>query len=163
MPLAPTVTIKQAKEWLRKRLHDGADCPVCNQRVQMYKRKLNSGMAHALFQIHNHAGMQWTRVQDMPDAPKGGDYAKLRFWGLLESSGDRAGDGNSAGLWRVTTKGRNFLYGKTKVPAYIGTYNNQSFPLPDRDIPEITIREALGKRFNYDELLGGGREPATRP
>lgn len=92
----PKATIEYAREWLRERLHDGATCPACTQHVQLYKRKLNSGMAKALIQIYRHAGQEWTRVQDMPNAPKGGDYAKLRFWDLLIPRADRAQDGNSS-------------------------------------------------------------------
>lgn len=149
-----TTPLGKVKSWLRERLHDGANCPACGQRVQLYKRKLNSGMARALIQIYNHAETEWVKVQDIPDAPKGGDYAKLRFWGLLESSGDRADDGNSAGMWRVTEHGRAFVLNISTVPAYVGTYNNRTYRLPDADeVPLISIKDAIGSKFNYDELI----------
>lgn len=155
MSLAPSVTIQQAKDWLRKRLKEGADCPVCNQRVQMYRRKINSGMARALIQIYRHAGTEWTRVQDIPDAPRGGDYGKLRFWGLLEPRGDDAEDGNSAGYWRITDAGEAFVLGRLNVPSHVGTYNNRGYQLNDDEFTNIDIRAALGNKFDYDELLRG--------
>ena len=147
-------TIEEAKAWLRDRIYDGADCPVCTQRVQLYRRKLNAGMAKALIQIYRHAGTEWTRVQDIPSGPKGGDYAKLRFWGLLEPRGDVSEDGNSAGWWRVTDKGRAFVLDQAVVPSHVGTYNNKTYPLRD-PVTLITVREALGERFKYDELMQG--------
>jgi hypothetical protein len=43
-------TIEEAKTWLVKHAVAGhpVDCPVCEQRVVIYKRKLNSGMARVL-------------------------------------------------------------------------------------------------------------------
>lgn len=153
MPLNPRTTIDQARAWLRERLRDGAECPVCTQRVQLYRRKLNSGMVHALFRIYQHNSTEWTRVQDMPNAPKGGDYAKLRFWGLLEQNPARAEDGNSAGYWRVTADGVSFLMGSMSVPSHIGTFDNKVYPLRPDEYTLITAREALGNKFDYDELL----------
>jgi len=151
-PLNASASIQFARAWLRERLHDGADCPVCTQRVQLYRRKLNAGMAKALIQIYIQAGTEWTRVQDIPNGPKGGDYAKLRFWGLLEPRGDQAGDGNSAGWWRVTAAGQAFIHG-APAPSHVGTFNNQTYPLRE-PVTQITIREALGDKFDYDQLMG---------
>ena len=147
-------TIDEAKRWLRDRLNEGAECPVCRQHAQLYRRKLNAGMARALIQIYRHAGLEWTRVQDIPDGPRGGDYAKLRFWGFLEPRGDKADDGNSSGWWRVTIDGQRFLLNSMTAPSHVGTYNNKTYPLTD-PVAQISIQEALGDKFNYDDLLRG--------
>jgi len=153
MPLGPRSSIEAARAWLRQRLHEGADCPVCTQRVQLYKRKLNSGMAKALIQIYRYGGASWTRVQDIPDGPKGGDYAKLRFWGLLESSSERTDDGNSAGYWRVTPLGVDFVQGRKRVRSHVLTFNNKTYAMPE-EASMISVYEALGDRFDYNELMG---------
>ena len=63
----------------------------------------------------------WLHVEmDFRDVsiPSRGDYAKLRYWDLIEpkpGTSDRGGRTN--GFWRLTNKGRAFVNGEIAVPA----------------------------------------------
>ena len=130
----------------------GIECPCCNQWAKVYPRTLSHGYAKALIQIYREAHRTWVHVQSLPNGPKGGDYAKLRFWGLLEKSPERQEGEQSAGMWRVTRAGRLFVLGRSEVPKYALIYDDQFYGFEG---PEISIHEALGKKFRLDELLDG--------
>ena len=83
---------------------------------------------------------------------KGGDVAKLKYWGLLEEAVDVAReDGGKTGVWRFTELGAAWVQGRTTVPKYAYVYNGH---LRRLDGPPITIQQALGDRFNLRDLMG---------
>ncbi len=55
------------------------------------------------------------------------------------------------GWWKPTQWGIDFVYESTRVPKYVYLYDNH----PRRFSEEMTtIKEALGDRFDYEELMG---------
>ena len=46
-----------------------------------------------------------------------GEFAMLRFWGLIEEHGKLK--------WRITTKGVDFIFGRLSVQKYVYIYNNE--------------------------------------
>jgi len=144
-------TLAIAQREVEAGLTDGTHCPCCGQLAKAYHRKLNSGMASALIEVWKRHGVGWAHVPDI--APKvGGDFAKMRHWGLVQESLGLRADGGRQGDWRVTSLGKSFVRGLVTVPSHITVYNNA---VSGTDGPAITIREALGSRFNYDELMRG--------
>jgi hypothetical protein len=161
-------TLEDAKKWLRDRFGKGATCPCCNQFVKLYDRKLNKSMAYVLLLIARY----YRRVEVKPDAwlhvpsyiaevaignPRRaaavrGDWAKLKYWGLIEEKPDVRADGSSrVGYWRLTQLGRQFVAREVKVPARVFVYNGE--PL-HRDVEEqITIDDALTTEFSYAEIM----------
>lgn len=144
-------TLSRAQRQVRDGLADGTICPCCKQRAQEYHRKLNSGMASALIAVWVRFGQEWAHVPDVA-ARIGGDFAKLRHWGLVRESSGKREDGGRQGDWKITSLGREFVLGLTTVPSHITIFNNE---VSGRDGADITIRDALGDRFNYDELMRG--------
>ena len=51
-PLPEDATLEQAKEWLRVRFNEGAECPCCLQHVKLYRRPITSSMAYVLILLH---------------------------------------------------------------------------------------------------------------
>ena len=47
-------SLKEVKKDLKDAYEDGCICPCCHQHVQLYKRKLNSGMAITLLRMYKH-------------------------------------------------------------------------------------------------------------
>lgn len=144
----------QVREHLREHWHEGLACPACKQRVQLYRRKLNSGMAYALVVMWKRHGTRW---QDKTVTLRGvgaaaRDESLLRFWGLLEEDTRPREDGGRAGIWRVTLAGAEFVREQRRVQSHALVFDNVCYGL---DGDPITIRQALGNRFNLDELLGG--------
>ena len=158
-----TATIKEAKQWLRERFTDGASCPCCNQFVKRYKRKLNSSMAHALILIYkyfdNH-DMNWLHVPSYLSqisssaTVRGGDWSKLRYWGMIEAESAVRSDGSErVGNYRITNLGKRFVRREVRVLKFVFLYNGDVVA-GDGDDTRIYIDEALGEKFNYNELMG---------
>lgn len=151
-------SLAQAREWLEKKLEDGADCPCCGQRAQIYRRKLNSGMARALILIWKEAQRQIDLGALLEDAwvdirkinVRGGDYAKLAYWGLIEPHSEHD-DVKYSGLWRITKRGSDFVLRSAVVPDAVYVYNGSLLDMYDSKL--TNIKDALGSKFNFEELL----------
>ena len=166
-PAKPTSTLVEAKKWLRARFAQGATCPACNQFVKLYKRKFNKSMAYVLLLMESHfmgdVVDEWLHVPSyiaemVSDNPRRaaavrGDWAKLKFWGLIEEKPDVRADGSPrVGYWKLTPLGRQFARRQVKVPSHVYIYNGEAL---QRTVEEmITIDDALGTEFSYDEIMG---------
>lgn len=148
-------TLAGAREWLHNRLDDGVECPCCDQYAKLYKRKLNSGMARSLFWLVNSQNDpdQWIDVPST--APRhvmrSREFGKLAHWGLTESKSSEATERKCSGIWRPTKRGIQFVKREIVVPSYAFIYNNQVVRFSSES---LTIMEALGEHFKYDELMG---------
>jgi len=134
----------------------GTCCPCCERFIKLYRRPLSASMARYLIVLAKKSGMgnPWLHVEtDFRDVsiPSRGDYAKLRYWGLIEAKpGVSERGARTKGYWRITDKGRAFVAGNAPVPSHILLLNNRVVGFSDN---LVTIRDALGKAFNYDELM----------
>lgn len=151
--MSPETTIAQAKAWLRARLDDGEECPVCTQFAKVYQRRIHRTMARYLIAMYREApGGSYVDVMRLAgkDSP---DLVKTRYWGLLEAMpGEREDGSNRLGWWRLTDAGRAFVEGAITVPKYARLYDGRCLGF---DGEGVTIRDALGARFNYDDLMRG--------
>ncbi len=88
---------------------------------------------------------------------RGGDYAKLVHWNLIEQKPKDRGDTTrrDSGLWRPTFKGLDFAHQRCVVPSHVYLYDNI---LQKSEDTQINIVDALGKHFDYRELM---RSPVT--
>jgi len=152
-----TVTLEEAKDNLRAVINKGGTCPCCNQFAKVYRRKLNSGMALTLIIMYRKA-REFQHIEDIlagEDVPAsfGGDFAKLRFWGLAEFSNEAYnGSSNKSGLWKITPEGIDFCTLDLSVQKYAKIYNNVLMKL---DGEYVDVIECLGNKFNYHELMKG--------
>lgn len=141
--------------------------PCCNQFVKLYKRLFNKSMAYVLLLMECYfrgdAVEEGLHVPSyiaemVSDHPRRavvvrGDWAKLKFWGLIEEKPEVRADGSSrVGYWKLTALGREFVKRQVKVPLHVYIYNGEAL---SRTVDEqITIDDALGTEFNYDEIMG---------
>lgn len=174
MPKKPTVyspppedlpALERARAFLRQHLKtpQGAHCVLCTQLAKVYYRSLGASMAYVLCLLDREtAPGEWVHVQNLlgkkqlPSAvAASGDYAKLRYWGFIEAQDREREDGSSRnGFWRITDKGRSFARGETRTPSRAVVYADKFLRLDDKKT--VSIREAFGKRFNYDDLMSEG-------
>jgi hypothetical protein len=117
-------------------------------------------MIQALVAIHR-AGRGWQHVptllseQIVGPTTRGGDWSKLIFWGFIEPKPVKREDGSDrAGWWRITDHGIAFVSGAIRVPAAVFLYNQVFYGF---DSKTVSVQEALGKKFRYDELMAGGK------
>jgi hypothetical protein len=161
-------SLEDAKKWLRTNFTKGATCPCCHQFVKLYRRAFSKSMAYVLLLIAcyfcgDHVE-EWLHVPSyiaemVADHPRRaaavrGDWAKLKFWGLIEEKPETRDDGSPrVGYWRLTSLGRQFVKRQVKVPSHVYIYNGA--PLPKRTADAlITIDDALGTKFSYAEIMG---------
>lgn len=153
-------TMKEAKAYLRENWEKGIECPCCGQFVKLYSRSITSSMAYALYLIYkNQKNDDWTHVQsylkklNIPAPVMSGDISKLKFWELLEVlEGERKDGSKRVGFYRVTEKGKEFIHGRISVPKHCKLYNQKFYGFSGE---QIHFKDALGKNFNYDDLMAG--------
>jgi hypothetical protein len=164
----PNASLEDAKKWLRVRFGKGATCPCCNQFVKLYRRPLSKSIAFVLLLIaryyrrYNVRPDEWLHVpsyiaETVASNPRRaaavrGDWAKLKFWGLLEEKPDVRTDGSPrVGYWRMTPLGQKFVDREVKVPSHVYIYNGEAL---QRSVSEmVTIDDALGTEFSYAEIM----------
>jgi Holliday junction resolvase RusA-like endonuclease len=158
-----SLTLAEARQAVRDVADEGSACPCCDQLVKRYRRPLNAIMARGLLWLVKASGpeLQWIHVNAV--APKwltnkGGSLATLSHWELIEQrpkedlpAGERSTK-RTSGFWRPTAKGVAFAGDTARVPSHVVLYDNQVEGWSDR---EIGIRDALGKAFDYGELMRG--------
>lgn len=145
-------TLEEVREWLRDRVDDGAKCPCCTQFAKVYRRKITVQAARVLIRMYHAAGTDWVNLPDLIER-KGADEAKPRYWGLLEAMEGTRPDGSSrVGWWRLTPEGVAFVRDELRVPKYARIYDGRCLSLEG---DPVGIRDALGTKFRYDELMAG--------
>jgi hypothetical protein len=155
----PTVTLEEARDWLRARVRKGAVCPCCKRFAKVYKRKLNSGMAYVLIRLYRVRGFEPTHInqfigeQKMTASMVGG--VLLHQWGLIEEiPGDDDGPVKyQSGFYRVTELGARFVTDRVRVRKFVHLYDNKLLRVAADD-ETVSIREALTDKFDYQELMG---------
>ena len=104
-------------------------------------------MAQALIEINRAGGgpsRAWVTLTQSIITAKGGDTAKLRYWGLAEA------DPDTPGVLRVTADGEQWVLGKITVLSHAEVYNDRLLGLTG---DPLSIRAALGSHFDYEELM----------
>lgn len=148
-----SMPLVRARELLRELAEqEGVTCPCCGQLAKVYPRQIHSTMARELIRLWRAAGTgSWFHLPSLL-GHNGGDVTKCRYWGLLEEERDvRRDDGGRAGFWQITEAGEAYVHGRLAVPKYAHVYDGV---FQRYDGPLQTIRQALGNRFDYQELMG---------
>jgi len=138
-------TLAEAREELVQGLDEGIVCPCCKQFVKRYKRALNSGMAADLIRLY----IMGSGYNNFRKFAKTGDYAKLKYWGLIKPMPNRT-NLKSSGFWRITEKGKLFVKSEIMVEKEVFLYDGIEVGYSDE---VIRIQDALKNKFNYKELM----------
>jgi len=161
--------IKRVQRYFARQLDEGSDCLCCTRYAQRQRRTLGCGPARWLMEIVYlsdkgqpiHTG---TVLKNLKGNNISGSDATsvLPLYGMIEAAANPNASKNppppsatglakarTSGFWKPTSLGRDFVFDKVKVPAKVITClgNPEAF-----EGEPVTIREALGKKFNYDEL-----------
>lgn len=151
-----TVTLEEAKDWLRQQLRDGARCPCCDQLAKIYNRTFNVAMARAtlqLFKAYRANGNDWIHAAEYLSSigARDRDVGFLAHWKLLEEhpTAGRADGGPHAGFYRMTELGMKFAQRQERIPSHLRMYNGRCL---SRSTKTILIDE-VSKKFNYAELM----------
>ena len=147
-------------------LEKGAICPTCGQFAKIYrKRRVTGSMAFGLILIYRYSKtlefpLSFIKVDDVfnhnPQVRSvtqvTGEFPKLRHWDLIKKNDGIREDGSSrTNLYRITVRGIAFVLDQIMITKYATIYNDTKLEFWG---PQVTIKECLGKKFNYRELMG---------
>ncbi len=132
----------------------GTPCPCCDQLAKVYARKLQGAMVRWLIYLARYSGTEriWVSVNELP--ARGGDYAKLLYWGMVECQQNTDQTKRTSGLWRPTEFGLQFIHGDVQVPSHVLVYATGSLGWKE-GAELVDVHEALGSKFDYQELMHG--------
>lgn len=142
-----------------QKFNKGSKCPCCSQHVKLYKRRLNANMCYYLIQLyrftkHSEKGEKYFSVEKIGlNYQLGGDWARLRHWGLIEEMKNHDETKRTSGYWGITEKGKEFVNMQIKVPEKLLINNNQVHGFEGK---EIDLKQALKNKFNYAQLMEQG-------
>lgn len=146
-------TIAEAKKHLRYNFQEGTDCPCCGQFVKSYRRSISGAMAYGLLLVYKEQreSDSWVDTTELFQQRMFADFAKLRFWNLIEKLEGKREDGSKRiGIWRLTNEGKAFVTEYIEVPKYALVYNNTKI---GQDGEYVSIKDCLGKKFDYAEIM----------
>lgn len=141
-------SIQAARAWMTPKFRKGdmMACPCCGLTVKLYARSINSSMVSALAIIARRGPIT---PRDM--GQRGGDYGKLIHWGIIKKTDDNK-------HWIITSVGRSFLKGETRVPKYILLFNDI---VMGASIQHVDVHEATDSIFVYEETMSPFLTPET--
>ena len=126
-------------------------CPYCGQRVRVWKKALISTAVASLVQLVRRYEGEAIHHDDFAVLLKDRNFSQLKLWGLNEPAANNDPAKRTSGKWHPTDKGIEFAVGRRVVPKYVVTKANRVVRF---DGPYIGVREAIGAKFNYRELIG---------
>lgn len=151
------ISLASAKNSLMRQVKKGAVCPCCERWTKVYSRKITNSMAYGLILLSKSTERRvhlenYFKSLNIPASIRA-DIPKLRFWGfILPLVGDKSDGNPHNGYYAVTRKGKQFVNGEIQVQSHIEIYNNEY--IGDSESGRlISIKQALGNKFSYEELL----------
>lgn len=133
----------------------GANCPVCDRYLRVYKRAFNANMAMFLKSLVINSVMEASGGGDgyihySKCNYTGRDYTCLQYWGLAETMKDEEGKKKMSGYWKPTSSAFKFIKGETKVSKYVFTLNGDVLSFAEE---KVSFEDALGTPFNYKDMM----------
>lgn len=156
-PMTPLCVVKELVQRTLMENREGCICPCCFQNAAIYRRPITEAMAKALELIYledlKHPG-EWVDVMSVISGLRavgqGGDYGKLKFWGLVVARPGERDDGSTrTGFWAITQDGRDFVLGKRRVQKYALVYSDE-FVKFDGEL--VRFSDVRGKPFDFQEI-----------
>ena len=152
------ITLAQYREQLMIDAQVGTHCKACGQPAKVYHNKFNSAMARNAIWLYPHFKKHpddWLEVGKylvQNHRRYDGVHSKLCVYEMMHKNTEARPitGAKSCGLYRMTEKGIAFVEERIKVPSHWTQYNGEVLHF---DGDDIGIRDALGKHFDYAELM----------
>ena len=127
----------QVRRAVAKRLSEGGavKCPCCRRTARMRVGHISASMARSVLKAYQAGPREPFQCRTVDARDQNGDYAKLRYWGLIERAGRK-------GWWRLTPLGRAFARGEAEVPGQILTYDRKLYAVLGEP---VSIADCLAK------------------
>lgn len=152
-------TVAEAREHLFSNYDKGVAlrCPCCDRLVKLYRRKFNVGLARSIIWLVRYSTERnptgdWIHVPKR--APRyvlaSREFDKLREWGLAIAKPNKDPAKRASGMWLPTPIGVSFVGMTETIPEALMVYNKAVLSSSPK---QINIRTALGRKFDYAELM----------
>jgi hypothetical protein len=150
------------RNWAKTIEGDGGHCPCCEKWGKINNYVLNETMAATLKWMTvastDHAGYIDMGSKAPRWSVRAKNFTTMKFWGFVEPAPKaRPKDKNvtglvtkTSGLWRVTERGRAFVYGGLTVPIRAFVYDDRFFGWGDK---MTTFERCFGRKFNYEDVM----------
>lgn len=144
-----TRTVMEARAETEKALRAGAQVtdPITGRPAQVYDRGITRKMVEVLVVIYyltKDKPKKYVGAAEMKT--RGGDYGKLRHWGLIAQCVHPSVDMDRiirSPLWRITPKGVRFVEGEISVPKKVLVFADRRVGFVD------------DKTVDFNSLMGG--------
>ena len=143
-------TIAEAKTHLRDNWEEGTNCPCCGQKVKLWRKKPISTAVASLCKLVKMYDGKALHLDKFNVVKKDRNFNQLVLWGLIRPEYNEGETKRASGEWHPTAKGIMFVNEVRSIRKYVYTYDNKVVKFSDET---ITVREALGNKFNYQELI----------
>lgn len=157
-------TLRAAIHWLEKHREEGARCPCCTRVVKIYHRKIHREMVRFLARLQNACDQDAKRFFSpralLPGQTKAStDATYLIHWDFIQRAPPEAAgpfdddddeDDAKRGHYRITTKGREWLAGRTMVSAAVDMICGRILRF---DPKMVSAADAYGSPFLFTDLL----------
>ena len=154
------VILRDMNRWLN--LGHAVECPLTGHLVRIYRRGLHVSQVATLKRLRQgmiDTGAHWVHLRQF-SGRRDGDLAKLAHWGLVETKPSENQGHVDRGFWRITDKGRLWLFGDVRVPRQIALLNGEFLGFVDE-------RDLIGPKDVDDEFdverLKAGRDGVRAP
>jgi len=133
-------------------------CPHCHQPTNVYRRPISAIVARTLIKLYyldqRDPEKPWHHIKEL--YRDRGDWAKLKFFGLIEEAANDNVKKKTSGLWKITEAGRNFVLGKIHLPKYaLVRWNSELIGFAGNAVT-IRICVEAKNQFSYDKLMNEG-------
>lgn len=91
----------------------GVKCPCCQQHLRVYKRRMNRRAVQHLISLWESGTKAGQKFHAPDNLGLGGEWARLRQWGLIRE----VHPGKHDGVWAITDYGAFWLAGDTSLPS----------------------------------------------
>ena len=152
MKFNKNATLGEVKAHLKEKWLKGETCPACNQFVKLYKIKISGQAVRDLLKLcvlTDGNTSEYRHINEFSNLASR-SFSKLAHWGLVTDQVNDDAAKRTSGMWAITEKGVQFARKQIEVSRYAYLYNSECKALsPDT----VGVREALGNKFNYEELM----------
>lgn len=146
-------TVEEAQAYINENREEGVECPCCGHKSKVWEKPLIGTAVADLIRLVRFWEKNGVPAHISEFTTQRSNFYTLSYWGLI-MKGEVEVDNKkrSSGYWVPTIKGGDFVEGKITIPSIAATYNNKLVEFRGR---QIGVKEALGKKFNYEELMKG--------
>ena len=126
-------------------------CPHCQASMLDHQQSLTGVLVRGLRILAAAGGGPLKITNKISEYSVLGNFQKLRYWGLVEQADDPG-----QGVWKITTRGLNFVNGIIRLPQKIWTWRAE-FLEDVQGTKQVWISDVKGGTLTRDDYAAAAR------